>query len=191
MLAAGAAAVRRRPCIPRASRTCRAIARPGRPRWRSSPLSPLWRCGTAGPSRARAGSRPRPLDRRSTPRISGAPLQRLRVRRHRASVFVTHLRRTGCQCATWARCEQWRRAHVIEKSRRRPTLPGGLPPSTIGAGGLNCRVRNGNGCFPAAMATGNHALRAVVRPMCASAHPERPKASTSKSQALGRLVPVG
>ena len=45
-----------------------------------------------------------------------------------------------------------------EKSRRRPTLPGGLPPSTIGAGGLNCRVRNGNGCFPAAMATGNHAL---------------------------------
>ncbi len=45
-----------------------------------------------------------------------------------------------------------------EKSRRRPTLPGGLPPSTIGAGGLNCRVRNGNGCFPAAMATGNLAL---------------------------------
>ena len=45
-----------------------------------------------------------------------------------------------------------------KKSRRRPTLPGGLPPSTIGAGGLNCRVRNGNGCFPAAMATGNHAL---------------------------------
>ncbi len=47
---------------------------------------------------------------------------------------------------------------VSEKSRRRPTLPGGLPPSTIGAGGLNCRVRNGNGCFPAAMATGNCAL---------------------------------
>ena len=37
--------------------------------------------------------------------------------------------------------------------RRRPTLPGGLPPSTIGAGGLNFRVRNGNGCDPAAMAT--------------------------------------
>ncbi len=42
-----------------------------------------------------------------------------------------------------------------EKSRRRPTLPGGSPPSTIGAGGLHCRVRNGNGCFPAAIATGN------------------------------------
>ena len=51
-----------------------------------------------------------------------------------------------------------------EKSRRRPTLPGGLPPSTIGAGGLNCRVRNGNGCFPAAMATGNRALGGSPRP---------------------------
>ena len=46
----------------------------------------------------------------------------------------------------------------LEKSRRRPTLPGGYPPSTIGAGGLNCRVRNGNGCLSAAMATGNCAL---------------------------------
>jgi hypothetical protein len=45
-----------------------------------------------------------------------------------------------------------------EKSRRRPTLPGGYPPSTIGADGLNCRVRNGNGCLSAAMATGNRAL---------------------------------
>jgi hypothetical protein len=89
-----------------------------------------------------------------------------------------------------------------EKSRRRPTLPGGLPPSTIGAGGLNCRVRNGNGCIPAAMATGNRALGGSPTPPfcgsgvracgCVTATPERPKASTSsKSQALGRLVPVG
>src|SRR4029453_15554649 len=40
-----------------------------------------------------------------------------------------------------------------EEIRRRPTLPGSLPPSTIGAGGLNFRVRNGNGCDPSAMAT--------------------------------------
>lgn len=39
--------------------------------------------------------------------------------------------------------------------RRRPTLPGGDPPSTIGAGRLNFRVREGNGCDSAAMATGN------------------------------------
>ena len=37
--------------------------------------------------------------------------------------------------------------------RRRPTLPGSLLPSTIGAGGLNFRVRYGNGCDPSAMAT--------------------------------------
>ena len=41
----------------------------------------------------------------------------------------------------------------LEEIRRRPTLPGSLLPSTIGAGGLNFRVRNGNGCDPTAMAT--------------------------------------
>ncbi len=41
-----------------------------------------------------------------------------------------------------------------EKSRQRPTLPPGYPDSTIGAGGLNGRVRNGNGCDPSAMVTG-------------------------------------
>src|SRR5207245_6158841 len=40
------------------------------------------------------------------------------------------------------------------KSRQRPTLPPGRPDSTIGAGGLNGRVRNGNGCDPSAMVTG-------------------------------------
>ena len=40
-------------------------------------------------------------------------------------------------------------------SRQRPTLPRSCPRSTIGAGGLNFRVRDGNGCFPSAMATGN------------------------------------
>jgi hypothetical protein len=39
-------------------------------------------------------------------------------------------------------------------SRRRPTLPRSFPRSTIGAVGLNFRVRNGNGCFPHAKATG-------------------------------------
>ena len=39
-------------------------------------------------------------------------------------------------------------------SRRRPTLPRTCARSTIGAEGLNCRVRNGNGCFPLATVTG-------------------------------------
>ena len=39
--------------------------------------------------------------------------------------------------------------------RRRPTLPHGYPCSTIGAGRLNFRVRDGIGWNPSAMATGN------------------------------------
>ena len=46
----------------------------------------------------------------------------------------------------------------LSKHRRRPTLPGAYAPSTIGAGGLNFRVRNGNGWFPAAIATENLVL---------------------------------
>ncbi len=42
-----------------------------------------------------------------------------------------------------------------EVSRRRPTLPGSCPPSTIGVEGLNDRVRDGNGCDPFTIATGN------------------------------------
>src|SRR4051795_3993426 len=38
-----------------------------------------------------------------------------------------------------------------KKNRRRPTLPGGFPPSTIGAERLNCSVRNGKRCLPFAM----------------------------------------
>src|SRR5262249_45080361 len=42
-------------------------------------------------------------------------------------------------------------ATLTHDVRRRPTLPRGPPPSTIGAEGLNFRVRNGTGCFPFAM----------------------------------------
>jgi hypothetical protein len=47
-----------------------------------------------------------------------------------------------------------RRRPVYLKNRRRPTLPGPCGPSTIGAEGLNCSVRNGKRCFPLAKATG-------------------------------------
>lgn len=39
------------------------------------------------------------------------------------------------------------------KTWQRPTFPGG--PSIIGAGGLNDRVRDGNGCDPSAVVTRN------------------------------------
>ena len=38
--------------------------------------------------------------------------------------------------------------------RHWPTLPTSCPVSTIGAGGLNFRIRNGNGCGPSANSTG-------------------------------------
>src|SRR3989442_1098488 len=41
------------------------------------------------------------------------------------------------------------------QSRRRPTLPQGYPCSTMGPGGLNYRVRDGNGCGPSGMIAGN------------------------------------
>jgi hypothetical protein len=49
------------------------------------------------------------------------------------------------------RAEPLRR--VAKTSWRRLTLPGGLPPSTIGAVGLNFRVRDGTGCTPDAQIT--------------------------------------
>ena len=42
-----------------------------------------------------------------------------------------------------------------KKIRQRPTLPRGFPRSTIGSGGLNFRVRDGNGWDPSDIATGN------------------------------------
>ena len=41
-----------------------------------------------------------------------------------------------------------------KRIRQRPTLPRGFPRSTIGSGGLNFRVRDGNGCDPSDIATG-------------------------------------
>ena len=74
----------------------------------------------------------------------------------------------------------------FNKNRRRPTLPGGCPPSTIGAEGLNCSVRNGKRCLPLAM---RH------RKFCETAPVElenrtRPMKVINIRQALDPLVPV-
>ena len=53
----------------------------------------------------------------------------------------------------------WTGAFHKNTSRRRPTLPHTCACSTIGAEGLNCRVRNGNGCFPLARVTGKFKLK--------------------------------
>src|SRR5688572_25027503 len=67
----------------------------------------------------------------------------------RREVELAHRNSISDRTATKKRPEVGRlRARLI---RRRPTLPGGCPPSTIGAGGLNYSVRNGKRCTPAAM----------------------------------------
>jgi hypothetical protein len=66
--------------------------------------------------------------------------------------------RPGCVAARTALPERRRaapRGGSRRKNRRRPTLPGPCEPSTIGAVGLNCSVRNGKRCFPHAIATGS------------------------------------
>ena len=50
----------------------------------------------------------------------------------------------------------------LENIRQRPTLPRGFPRSTISSGGLNYRVRDGNGCDPSDIATGNPLARALL-----------------------------
>ena len=47
-------------------------------------------------------------------------------------------------------------------SRRRPTLPQGSPCSTMGPGGLNYRVRDGNGCDPSGKIAGKLENRCQV-----------------------------
>jgi hypothetical protein len=77
----------------------------------------------------------------------------------------------------------------VKYVRRCPTLPRGLPRSTIGAERLNFRVRDGTGCFPFAMAAVTLWRYTPVSP---EPHSEREATRTNKnvSQALGLLVPV-
>jgi hypothetical protein len=54
-------------------------------------------------------------------------------------------------------------ASLLRKSysRQRPTLPHRYQCSTIGPGGVYFRVRNGNGCGPSGIATGNPLMSKV------------------------------
>ena len=74
--------------------------------------------------------------------------ERVKTERHRVAAY-----RPRRWSAQKERPAGIRRASQA-KSRQRPTLPRSCPRSTIGAEGLNDRVRNGNGCGPLAMVTG-------------------------------------
>ena len=120
-----------------------------------------------------------------------------RRRRHKRACALSS---TPRQRQPGTRCQQERAAHrrPVSKNRRRPTLPGPCEPSTIGAEGLNCSVRNGKRCFPLAIATGKRReteepssvlqnCTAPQRVSLRSLHWERIK---KIRQALDQLVPV-
>ena len=69
------------------------------------------------------------------------------------------------------------------KDRRRPTLPGGFPPSTIGAEGLNGSVRNGKRCIPLAIATEIIRHRGGIPAAEASGTPRHPARLENCTQA--------
>src|SRR5215472_283092 len=77
-----------------------------------------------------------------------------------------------------------------EDVRRRPTLPRGPPRSTIGAEGLNFRVRNGTGCFPFAMAAETLWRCQVPRPHLGNRTVDACNIEKVEAKPLGLLVPV-
>jgi hypothetical protein len=102
--------------------------------------------------------------------------------------------RGRCQTEVWHR-------RVEKENRRLPTLPGGCPPSTIGASRLNFSVRNGKRCFPAAVTAETGAAscltsiwheRAILKGAARLAHPQNSIASTRsvQNQDLEQLVRV-
>ncbi len=130
-------------------------------------------CSTIGPGGLIAASRGFPCNRRQRSRFNPAQAQFLRSVVDINSddvpfgVQIQHKqsadRKPACDlrarfAAGWKRALQTRTpakmAGVVDSSRRRPTLPRGRPRSTIGPGGLNFRVRDGNGCFPSGMIAG-------------------------------------
>ena len=71
------------------------------------------------------------------------------------------------------RWQSW--SHRNEGCRRRPTLPRPRGRSTIGAAGLNGRVRDGNGCGPCALVASDFDVQSCVSgTMCCSGNPPSP-----------------
>jgi hypothetical protein len=117
--------------------------------WAGSPAGEGARAGGQILSRPSAGE-PREILLRPSPPLPGLDFEPL----------TRSLRTGGCggSDAGWGKWGTQRKPAPEGADflrwyvRRCPTLPRGLPRSTIGAEGLNFRVRDGTGCFPLAMA---------------------------------------
>ena len=141
----------------RARASCGLLEPPRRPRDRP----PLPRRAVPRHRRRHARSEPGMVFTRRAGPLRGRPRwlpplghRRRHRRRDRVPHRTTHATSralSSCPRLALERKEPAEAGPSREIIRRRPTLPGGCPPSTIGAGGLNFSVRNGKRCFPAAM----------------------------------------
>ena len=160
---------------------------------------PWGRRGRAARSRGRGETShrvPCPAGRSAGSRPGSPAAERRSARRLESHHALWDGRNRTCRKPTETRTGRPRGRPVRTKSRQRPTLPLRLQSSTIGAGGLNFRVRDGTGCSPSAMATETACLdrRFVARSRrkrgCAPSRARNTIASASKSQVLGLLVRV-
>src|SRR5260370_27584081 len=70
-------------------------------------------------------------------------------------------------------------------SRRRPTFPHSYPCSIIGPARLNFRVRDGNGCDPRGMTTGNSKKFSVFRSKFSVSEKLEPRELRKLSEKIG------
>src|SRR5262245_27986257 len=80
-------------------------------------------------------------------------------------------------------------APFVHLPRQRPTLPRRYQRSTSGPGGLNFRVRDGNGCGPSGIVTGNRSQPNTLILECSQATSQS-KYECNVVKPHGRLVPL-
>ena len=130
----------------------------------------------AGAERAERLAEPRPADHpddAASHRISLLPDRRPGRRRRGVYRGARRVRPRASPATRRRRKEKARRRRrrrASRKMRQRPTLPHGFPCSTIGSGGLNFRVRDGNGCDPTDIATAKLDERAEGRSLLTTEH---------------------
>ena len=135
---------------------CRAV--------RSTTVRFARRCRPSNVRRDRLRPRPRPGARQGGPRIDFVCLAVLRRGLRRGSSARSPVVGGASRYRAALQRDDARLDGRASSSKEPATTysPRRSTSSTIGAGGLNCRVRNGNGCDPAAMVTGYLSVSAVA-----------------------------
>src|SRR5207247_2057055 len=142
----------------------------------------------------------RPTNRtpsRAPPRLDATTSAGEGTKQFCANPMLSHIYRHPGRCDS-TRVSAGGASLLTELPRQRPTLPRSCPRSTIGPGGLNFRVRDGNGCGPSGIATGNR--NGAANRFAATEHEDsrvQPDASPRSRwnefnvvKPHGRLVPV-